>query len=97
MGDAAVEGVADDAPLRVGSDAVAEVLPQPERDGGGLEPAAADPAIRLGLIAVCCGLIGAGHVVPSKSNCSAASLVMGISAPIGKTSCARTVRKPSAT
>ena len=57
VGDAEVEGAAQDGALSVDRAAIAEVLPQPERDGGEQKPAASAAAV-----AHRCVTIGRGEV-----------------------------------
>ncbi len=58
MRDAEVEGAADDRAARVQRAVVSEVLPEPERDGGELQAAAARSAIGHPLVAEVCRDVG---------------------------------------
>ena len=66
VGDAEVEGAADDRPLRLERGVVAEVVPQAERDRGELEPGAAGAAVGHRVVA-----IGGGHVGHGPSSIAA--------------------------
>ncbi len=57
VGDAEIERATHDRPLRVVGPVVAEVVPQPERHGGQLEPAAPATAVLHRVVSVVCCVV----------------------------------------
>ena len=66
VGDAAVEGSAQDGPLGLLRMVGAEVLPKAEREGRQLEAASSTEAVvHVGVVAIGRGGIGHGDIIPS--------------------------------
>ena len=68
MGDAEVERPADDRTAPLERPVLAEVLPEPERDRGQLQPAAAAAAVLDPVVAVGGGLVPHAGVLPDRTD-----------------------------
>ena len=64
MGDTEVEGPAQDRPLPIQRSVVAEVVPQPERDGGQQQPATSGASVGHALVALL------GSLIASSEHCA---------------------------